>query len=311
MGRTALSLALATVAVPVWALLAPIDTDVTPYEAETLRHHWRACADVVVVGDSAVGWTVDPEQLESQLPGLRVVNFAFMGVALSGSYIDNIERVLDPSSPTRAILIGFSDGNADPRQVWDDFGDAEKLATEQPLRVERTWRERLDVLLSPRSPCALLFGACPYRRTARLGPAGEIRNLRLPYANLLTTIRSENLRPGRVYDVDLLGPLFEHVRQWRARGIVVAGFVVPLDSELAAIATARGVSPRPMLEAFQAAGGIVLDAAPTAPTFDGLHMTPEFARVLVRELGRQLASKLPATAAPAAPIGPRCPWPEP
>ena len=299
--RSMISLGLGAAALAAWAAFAPVDMDFTIYEVDGLKHHWRSCADIAIVGDSAVAWTLDPGDLEHELPGFRVVNYGIAATTLSGTYIDTIDRVLDSQSPTRVIVVGFSQAATNRMMSWDQFGEIE-------LHVDRTWQERLRVRLSPRSLCATLFGACPYRWTTRLGRAGLVRNERFPYdADLLAIYADAELQPDATYSTELLAPLFAHVRTWTEHGILVVGFVAPIDPRRAETARSRGITPEPMTAAFVAAGGVLLDLPRTTQTFDGLHMTSAASHDFIVALGRALAPRLAGRT--GRPSGPRCPWP--
>jgi hypothetical protein len=310
-GRTFTCLVSFAALLALWSRFAPVDRNFTFNEADFLKHQWRSCADVMIVGDSAVAWTLDPRDIEKELPGLRVVNFGIAAVTLSGRYIETIERVLDPAAPARVLIVGFSEGSTNRKLSWDSFKEVDDMVANDPPRVERTWREHLEIALGARSLCSTLFGVCGHRAITTVGTSGLVRNMRSPPdTDLLSLFAEVVLEPESTYSLELLGPFFERVRGWTASGIIVVGFVTPVDARRAALARTRGVSYQPMLDAFVAAGGKVLELPYTAETFDGMHMPPGAARIYAHEIGRSVAKLLgldPNVQRPRR--AGRCPWP--
>jgi hypothetical protein len=290
--RTTVAFAAAGSLLALWTRFAPVDDDTTFYEKQTLKHRWRGCADVVIAGDSATAWTIDPAVVAMSLPGIRVVNFGFESASWTAGYLAGIDRVLDAGSRARAVVLGFSESTANSgNDSWPEWEDGEAAAASDPgVRVDRTWSERVEIALQPRQLCTMVFGACDHRFTSGLGPAGVLpHSLQPPDPGRNRAFVEADLRVFTPYGTTHLEPLFERVRAWRAAGVIVTGFWVPVEASTVELAKRRGLSTTAINERFVAAGGVLLDLPRTAATFDGEHMTPEAARSVSQQLGVQLA----------------------
>jgi hypothetical protein len=310
--RTTLAIATAGCMIVLWAKFAPVDEDTVVYESETLKHTWRGCADVVIAGSSSASWAIDPSIVAKALPGRRVVNFGFESAALTPDYLEAVNRVLDAGSPVRVIVIAF-DESLVSYGYWPEWVDDDAAAAElsQPVRVDRTWRERLEVALHPRGPCAMLFDACRHRYTAAIGAGGFLPHTFDPPDPARNGLFIEaDVRRSPQNSTENLGPLFERIHAWREQGVVVTGFWVPVEASTLELAKQRGVSSSAIDEQFVAAGGIMLDIPRASATSDGEHMTLEAGRAVARQLGVKLAAVVPLGAA-AANARPSCAWPVP
>jgi hypothetical protein len=312
LGRTARTFAFGAVLIALYAAFVTPDRNITQREVWVLKAYWKRCADVVLAGDSTVLWSLDPAVIESYVPALRVVNLAYNDTAFVGSYLDAIDRVIDPASPAGVIVIGLSPMTTTPRQDMNQtFVRAEKVQAARGRakpRLERTWTEELKNRLQTRSLCEFLLGACEGRFESRVGAHGFTPTVRRPF-DLTIHEPWVTLGPGFKFTMRFVTQFLERVRAWRSRGIKVLGLVMPKSALMYQQMKRSGYDEKALLDAFVDAGGVLLEGPAEADTFDGVHLSPAAAAALTRTVSEQLArivGPLPPRLQPE-----RCPWPEP
>jgi hypothetical protein len=312
---TARALALAGCLIAIWFCAGPFPQ----HQAETqtqLRHEWRQCADVVLVGDSALEWALHPEIIEDELRGgYRVVNFGYLNISLlNDAYMAGAEAVLDPGTPHHTMVINVTSENVSVLSTQNhrferearDIAAARRAG--HPPAVELDWHDELDLRLRPRGLCGLVWNLCSSGSQQLIGYNGHLpvitswhdETFRIPEA-------IDTYSPDEpMFDEPTVEPLVRRVRELRGRGVEVIAYVTADVPAIAALSGPRGYHPAWYEQKLRDAGAVVVDYPADLTTFDGAHLDPRSARRLSHALGQVLAAHLPPRA--AAPSG-RCPWP--
>jgi len=309
------ALALAGGLIAIWFGAGPFPQ----HQAETqtqLRHEWRQCADVVLVGDSALGWGLHPEVIEDELHGAyRVVNFGYLNISLlNDAYMAGAEAVLDPRTPHRTMIVGITSSNVSLLSAQNhrferearDIAAARRAG--HPPSVDLDWHDELDLRLRPRGLCGLLWNLCSSGSRQPIGYNGHLpvftswhdETARIPEE--IDTLSPEE----PVYDERTVEPLFRRIHELHQRGIDVIAYVAPDLPAIAAVSGPRGYDPAWYERQLRGAGAVVVAYPPDLTTFDGVHLDPPSARRFSHALGRVVAAAMPPRA--AVPAG-RCAWP--
>ncbi|MBN2135740.1 MAG: hypothetical protein JW737_08430 [Acidobacteria bacterium] len=69
---------------------------------------WNNQFDILAAGDSLVIRGISPAAMQEYIPGLRIGNYAFSGIAFDWRYLDAVERVIDKNAKTRVIILGVT-----------------------------------------------------------------------------------------------------------------------------------------------------------------------------------------------------------
>jgi hypothetical protein len=307
--RSVLTLLLGSLFVLLGALARPASTNRGMPESSfwARKMLWSGQYDVVVAGSSRVLLDVSPAAMSRYLPGLHVANFGFNGTGFSAAYLRAIDGPLDPSSRTRAIILGIQSSELTPRN------------TERNLFLELSGEKRL-VLQSEVRFAHLVDALRPYepRELARalLGrktKEGLIWNRHLDgwaAARFASSVQEREARDEGVrhamavmggatdgrYRVseEVVANLLAAVRRWTAMDIQVYGFCPPGQEGLINLAARRsGFDERAFAERFERAGGTWLTVpAAGCQTYDGIHLPGDAAVRFSEKLGEVLAPHL-------------------
>ena len=278
-----------------------------------LRQEWRQCADVVVVGDSTASIAVMPDVVEDQLRGYRVANFGFATTFLSdAAYEAAAENVLDPATPSRAVVIDVNYQDVAHGGGRSYFNRQRKEA-ESGRRAGRgpslalDWHDELDLRLRPRGLCFLLWGSCPWGARMPLDYNGRLPMVTTTHDATLAIpdVVSELGTSELSYGPPSVEPLARWIRKLREQHIEVIVYV-ERNPTIDPLTLPIGYVPSWYEAQFRDAGAVVLDWPEGLESFDGRHLDDASARRLSISLGRALAARLsPRTDAP----GGRCAWP--
>lgn len=259
----------------------------------------RHNADLVAGGDSRVVMGIDPQAMTAELPELRIVNYGFNGTGFSQDYLDAIERVLDPHSQTRIILLGIS-----PRSLSNDAAQRnmftavrDKPATErfmirhfpgvlrffEPLSFKDAWHG-----LVPSAKQSWFYE--DYRPTGWVDADKSPRRPDQKLDNYIAEFKKNPVTPAVQQQV------MEQVRQWTQQGIVVYGFRPPTTAKMVAIENEHsGFDHAAVRAEFTSAGGrwIPLPQDDTYPSYDGSHLCGEAAQKLSHDIAAHIAADQP------------------
>jgi hypothetical protein len=295
--RSARALLLAALAIGGYGLLRPVDvTGLPPSEFWAEKMAWRACADLVLAGDSRTYVGVAPEGMRESRPGRRVLNFGFDNGAFTGAYLDAVERILDPASPHRTVVLGITPHALTldaARDNWFERLRRTGAPRPHPLKLKLSrLLDRFSEPVPPEKAFLLLFdpeSAPRHRREYRAdGWMASRLTPEMPGKGL--EVASGWFREGGV-DEGMVAALIDRVERWTASRIRVCAFRPPIAPELAAFEDRAGrFDAAAFRKRFEAAGGLWVAIAPEAyRTYDGSHLDRDSAL----DLGRQLARLLP------------------
>jgi hypothetical protein len=291
--------------IAVWFAAGPYPRHQAPRQA-ALRHEWRACADVVLAGDSSVAWVLDPAAVEAELPNTRVVNFGYVNLGIADDdYLDATEHVLDPRGHGTVVL-GINATDLSPEAAHPYAREGKEIRAGRPPAVELDWRDELDLRSRPRGLCAFLWNLCKSGSWQPLGANGFMpmttswRDETDAVPDFIATFEGS----GELYPDTAFEPVLRHVRDMRARGVDVIAYIDGGTAER--LAAARGFDPGKLARRLTEAGAVVMPNPAGLRTFDGEHFDARSADQFAHALGRLIATRAPAR---DAMLSGRCAWP--
>lgn len=274
------------------------DSGMTEDYLWTMKIEWSHCADMLNLGDSRSLTAVFPGAMQPYFPGLRILNYAFGATGYSESYLRSAERVLDPQSRRKAIILAITPLSltevAAKRNAYTTYAaktSMDRRRTRLFSRLVYFFRPtRLDDIL------ATLSGKKkPVQRFRRFRRDGSSATYTVPE----TPSRALNQYRG-VFDPTRWGPvssdimelIYETVTEWRHKGITVFAFRPPTFPGLAELEDEEsGFKEQQFIDRFEKAGGRWISfSGKTYRTHDGSHLHPEGAT----EFSRDLAEKIQA-----------------
>lgn len=260
----------------------------------------RADADAVLAGCSRVYSGLSPAAMARRMPGRRIANYGFSACVYTPQYMDAVERVLDPASVDRVIVLGVAPHN------FLEGGAAQNQFTVSRQTSPSTlwWDRRFGGVLDPvdvnalggrlrgyKVTCAFHTDGWAARRMTPENPDAYLPMVRQTYAR-------ERVSPAMVSGV------IGRTRRWRRAGIRVYALRVPVAPAIRdAEDRLSGMDWHAFRRSFAAAGGRWLSVDGTGlSTFDGSHLRDACAM----EYSDRVAQSLAADAGPA-PTGRRSP----
>jgi hypothetical protein len=281
---------------------------------------WRACADVVIAGDSRIYRGVSPAAMHVALDETRILNFGFSGAGYSAEYIEATEQVLDPAGRGRRIVLGITPYSltrsacrsngfvaellrpGDVREEFEQFlvGFGGRWTQPMPLNWSAVAAE-LRFIEKPRTKQRKQ----KERYISEPHDDGWVASTKDPetpnyYVEPMTRLLQSNPTDGGV-----LSELLRAVSRWRRGGILVYAFRPPTTTEMVTAENdAGGFNEEAFVAAFEAAGGRWLNMDQTAyHSYDGSHLTRDAAERLSRDLAKAIrgaeAGELAAERPPA------------
>lgn len=265
-----------------------------------IKMNWRHCADIVLAGDSRIQVGVSPEQMNRQLPGLRIINYGFGRVGYSQEYLRAVEALLDPAGSDRIIVLGVTPSSllqvSQQNNVFLEKLRRRRTAGEAGSAEVPFWKKHFPVchrFLQPRRglrDVQLTFGkdklfmeffADGWLATYAVppDPDGGGRTYRAIFAK-------HKVQP------ESIDRLLKAVRRWRREGITVYGVRVPTRPRLLALENElSGLDAELFQAAFEQAGGRWLSFDGEGyRCYDGSHLDRRSARRFSEALARQLAA---------------------
>lgn len=250
---------------------------------------WRDCADCVLAGDSRVATGLSPSAMAEYRSGRRILNFGFGSARFTGTYLDAVERILDPASPRRVIVLGITplsllEAETD-RGGFEIRRDEMKARSRVGLVILRVLRflepMRIEQVVDELHPAASRKPVSTRHRDGWNAYAPpETRDLAL--RNLAATFANKNVDP------QLVESLLARVRSWSTMGIRVYAFRPPTCAETVSIEDgSSGFDESAFVRQFELAGGTWIPVDPLAyHSSDGSHIYPEAAVRLSHDIAR-------------------------
>ncbi len=275
-------------------------TGLSPERFFVMKTDWRNCADVVLAGASRVYRGLSPEEIESHLPGLRVLNYGFSAIGYSDSYLRAVENVLRNDGRRKIIVLdispwGLTEGSVVDNGFMDYMGRSNKkkmmircfsptLFFFRPVEY-RVGKRGIRVLLGRDKNAEHYFqdfrtdGYAPSYRVPEHPKEAAMRGVTRSYQGVGPV--SERLVDG----------LINTVADWTQKGIEVYALTIPTYPEMDELEDRLGRFDRALfIERFETAGGTWLYIEREGyHTYDGSHLHRDSALKLSREIGRRIA----------------------
>ncbi len=273
----------------------------------TLKANQSDHYDIVAFGDSSVSTDISPEAMVASLPGLRPYNFAFPGLSMNKTMLMATEDRLDVTSPSKAILLGFSTHTlTDAEQVNNKYYYPFKNV---PFTELLTIRLTGYDLLNPTS-----FDYLYWLWTQKSNPTKKKKEAKeqiIPIihddtgwfeleSDVEKTEFSREDYVNKYKDIALgisptvVSELLEQVRIWHQKGIRVFGFRVPLAPALIDISDeVDQFNQNQFVTDFMQSGGTWIPINSKGyKTVDGFHLSGREARRLSKDIAEVIKSKL-------------------
>lgn len=249
--------------------------------------------DMVIMGDSRVYRGVSPETMETQLPGLKILNFAYSNGGLNPEMFEMAEKKISKKSQVKLIVLGVSPNCLTGYTQTNEQFRQEKNRPREEL-FERLYLNGMLYYFSATTPEAI-------RDQLKKKPTGsyylnEYRANGYVASEKFPTDTLEAI-PSYIsdftnYKVDehYVGDLIKQVKTWNNQGIKVVGFRTPVSAPLRALEDTMGLFNEAVLSArFTEAGGHWIDFNPNLyKTYDGSHLNRISAVKLSEDLAKEI-----------------------
>ncbi len=273
------------------------------HEKYLAEHFWtrktfaQSRYDVVLMGDSRVYRGLSPEVMQDELPGLRILNFAYSNGGLNPTMFRAAESKLNNSSEKKVIVMGVA-ANTITEYTENNMQFIQELSRPREEIIERLYFGQIKYWFSPTSPEGikeLVRGDEPasyYTNEYYLN--GYVKSVLFP-PDTMRAIPSyiKDFTHYKV-DNDKLESLFSQISTWTDDGIVVLGFRPPVSHPMYMLEDTMGLYNEAAIKAgFIQTGGYWLDLNHTDyKTYDGSHLKVESAVKLSRKVGSEIKSIL-------------------
>jgi hypothetical protein len=237
--------------------------------------------------------------MERHLSGLRVLNYGFSGLGYSHSYLDAINRVLDPNSARKVIVLGITPHSLTKGAAREN-GFTEWVKKSSFDRVCARHFGAAFHLFRPLDPGEVyrvfaLFGLCnKVSYYQEYHPDGWVASYKVP-----ETPQEGLERYSRIFDLDRSGPvdsknvdlLIQTVAYWRLAGIEVYGFRPPNCSEMQELENRLSKFDEEAFRTkFEEAGGVWFECKKDSyRSYDSSHLHRNAAVRLSRRLAKKIA----------------------
>lgn len=279
-------MAMAAALVTALGFVFPKDSEKYPAELFWSRKTFApAKYDVVLMGDSRVYRALSPGIMESQLPELKVLNFAYSNGGLNPVMFDAAEKKLARNNHPKIIVLGVT-ANSVTGYSAGNQQYIQELTRPREEVLERFYLNPVRYWFSATSPGKLkqhFFGKADsayYRNTYFMD--GYVESEKYPVDT--TAAISSYIDDFKNYKVDSvhLNVLYKQVRTWSESGITVVGFVPPVSQPMRMLEDTLGLFDEAAIKAgFEKASGHWIGINPDSyKTYDGSHLTIESARRL-------------------------------
>jgi len=287
---------LAIAATLVTALCFILPKDAEKYLSElfwTRKTFAPAKYNVVIMGDSRVYRGLSPEIMESHLPGLKVLNFAYSNGGLNQTMFVAAEKKLAQNANPKIILLGIS-ANAISGYSAQNQQYVQELNRPREEIFERIYFNPLRYWFSATSPEKLKNHYSETKETAfyrnKYFMNGYVESEKFP-ADTMEAIPSytKDFANYKVTPKNL-SDLFKQVKKWTDSGIIVAGFIPPVSQPMQMLEDTLGRFDETVIKTgFEMASGHWIELNPAKyKTYDGSHLNIESARKLSNEIAEEV-----------------------
>ena len=289
-----ITLAIAAVLVTALSFVLPKDSE--KYLGElfwTRKTFAPAKYDVVLMGDSRLYRGLSPEIMESHLPGLKVLNFAYSNGGLNTAMFEAAEKKLSQNNKPKVIVLGISTNTITPYSAGNQQYIQELIRPREEV-LERIYLNPLRYWFSATSPEELKQHFSNSEETAfyrnKYFMNGYVESEKFP-VDTMEAIPSY-IKDFTNYKVESknLEVLFKQVEKWTKEGIVVVGFTFPVSQPMQMLEDTLGLFDEAAIKAgIEKASGHWIDFNPANyKTYDGSHLTIESAKQLSNTVGKEI-----------------------
>jgi len=245
---------------------------------------WRHEADCVLIGDSRTYVSVSPDALARGMgEDVRVYNYGFSANGLTDEYLSTIERIIDPKSQSKCIIVGMT--TVSLLGASEHF-NKESKKPRTPALVPRSWLlpfERVqfsDLLASLRDKSKINIHTREYHSNG--WAAATLRED--AYKETLATIRATLDSKIEQERIDLIA---RYISKWNQAGIVVYLFRPPTSVEMLELESEWGeYEARNIPTTFIDDGAIWIDVEQTKyHSYDASHLSRNAAEEFSQDLG--------------------------
>jgi hypothetical protein len=249
--------------------------------------------NVVIMGDSRVYRGVSPEIIESYLPEMKVLNFAYSNGGLNPTMFDAAQEKLVKNNGPKVIILGIS-ANAITDYSAGNQQYLQELNRPREEIFERIYFNPVQYWFSATSPEKLkkhfskVEETSYYRNTYFMD--GYVESDKFPQDTMdamqyyVDDYKNYKVTPEK------LEALFNQVKKWTGAGITVVGFVPPISQPLRNLEDSLGLFNDEAIKAgFEKASGHWVDLNPSNfKTYDGSHVTVESAQRISHIIGEEI-----------------------
>lgn len=254
---------------------------------------WQHCADMVLTGDSRTLMALSPAEMQKKLTDRRIFNYGFGGNWYSSEYLEAVEKVLDPQSTRKTIILGIS-----PNSLTQKAREAGNFAELRALSKQQAY---LDIHF----PAVVHFLEPMSFRDASEGlfpGLAETRTRKGYFADGWMAVdkkpgggRNEVKRYRKIYEQnqvsgEIIENLISFISKWTSSGISVYGFLPPSCREMVEMENdMSGLNEAEFAAAFERAGGIWVPVDQLRyDSFDGSHLQQDAALEFSRDLALRI-----------------------
>jgi hypothetical protein len=257
------------------------------------KSQWGPEYDIVLAGDSRTYCSTSPAVMSQSLGDYRIANFGFPAAGLIEVYLEAVERLLDPASPHRTVILGVTPHSLTPEATMEnDFLEIRNMHA-----VERQIHLRMGRFLHFLRPFNLmeLTNAVTGRKLGiyqTFYPDGWVAQRRVPDNPMNDLNRYSEMFINNEVDERSIDEALEFVRSWSSSGTRVYGFRPPTTPEMVELENEKsGFNHALFVTRFEEAGGTWLDLPLYGyHSHDGSHLREDAARVFSSDLAQALAS---------------------
>jgi hypothetical protein len=252
--------------------------------------------DVVLIGDSRTYRGLDPDEMKKFLPGMSIYNFAFSSGGLNPQIYEAAEKLLDPESRNKTILIGIDPG------ALNSLYEGNYQYNLEHNRPRSAYLER--VYINPTlqiftSFADVIFGQVTVKQNANAiyvnhyHDNGWVGSYKIPEdtGEALPLFRSEmekyKTKP------ELVKALIDQTRDWTSKGIRVFAFRTPASYSMLKLENEMSrFDEKSFVRAFESAGGTWIPVDPSQyHSYDGSHIDEVSAKRLSAYVAKEMAKK--------------------
>jgi len=253
---------------------------------------WKACADVVITGDSRALMGVSPEELQKKLNYGRIYNYAFGANWYSIQYLEAVENLLDPESSNKIIIMAISHHALTWRtETLGHFIEMSQIS-KQDAFVDIHFATAVNFLgpMSFRDAYQGMFPGSKKSRTRKNYLSDGFVAVNKTPGGKKEVKRYRKLYIKHRVSQKVINNVSRFVSKWTNSGIKVYGFLMPSCEEMFKLENKiSGFNQDKFVAIFRGAGGVWIETNPTAYySFDGSHLQDNAALDFSRDLAKSM-----------------------